>query len=228
MNGTIMPIEEIKKIHDLARANGIQMHMDGARLWNASQETDTPLSEYGKYFDTISVCLSKGVGAPIGSMLVGNKDLIARARHLRKLMGGGWRQAGMLAVAARHCINTVVPTMKQTHALARKLAIHLSSLGVRMLLPVDTNMLFVDTKGAGFTTIELANELAVCNIKISGTEATTTRIVLHYQITDDVIDQFIQVSTSLSESKKKSGFIVDLSLPQATTTTLDNIYPSAR
>lgn len=225
MNGTIMPLEEIIKIHDIARANGIKMHMDGARLWNASQETDTPLYEYGKYFDTVSVCLSKGVGAPIGSMLVGSKELITRARHLRKLMGGGWRQAGMLAVAARHCINTVVPTMKQTHALARKLAAHLECLGVRLLLPVDTNMLFIDTADAGFTTLELADKLLEHNIKISGTQATTTRIVLHYQVTESAIDTFIEVSTALSDAKKKLGFIMELN-KQQNLTTLTNIYPS--
>lgn len=180
MNGTIMPIDNIRKIHDVARANDLKMHMDGARLWNASQETGTPLSEYGKYFDTVSICLSKGAGAPIGSMLTGSKELIARARHIRKLMGGGWRQAGMLAVAARHCINTIVPTMPETHALTRKLGKHLESLGVKILLPAETNMLFIDIKNTGLNVAELADGLKAKNIKIFSAPGTTTRIVLHY------------------------------------------------
>jgi threonine aldolase len=219
-----MPIEEIQKIHQVARANDIKMHMDGARLWNASQETDTPLSEYGKCFDTVSICLSKGVGAPIGSMLVGSKELIKRARHIRKLMGGGWRQAGMLAVAARHCINTIVPTMKDTHALARKLASHLESLGVQLLVPVDTNMIFIDTAAAGFNIAELAEALKAKNIKIFSSEGTTCRIVFHYQITEEAIDNFSQVANELAATKKKSGFV-----PPVTTIkkSIDNAYPTS-
>lgn len=219
-----MPIEEIAKIHDVARANGIKMHMDGARLWNASQETGTPLTEYGKYFDTVSICLSKGVGAPVGSMLVGSKELIVRARHLRKLMGGGWRQVGMLAVAARHCINTIVPTMRDTHALARKLAAHLETLGVQLLVPVDTNMIFIDTAPAGFTIAELAEALKTKNIKIFSSEGTTARIVFHYQITSEAIDAFMQVASELAEAKKTSGFVPPVIV---TKKTIENAYPTS-
>lgn len=232
MNGTIMPIEEIRKIHDVARANNLKMHMDGARLWNASQETGTPLSEYGKYFDTISICLSKGAGAPIGSMLTGTKELITRARHIRKMMGGGWRQAGMLAVAARHCINTVVPTMRETHALARKLGNHLQSLGMRLLLPVETNMIFVDTKNTGLTVAELADGLKAKNIKILSSNGTTTRIVFHYQITPEAVDDFMQVATDLVQMKKKSGYLPPppinstVETLEQTVDTLESAYPT--
>ncbi|KAK4513079.1 uncharacterized protein ATC70_000117 [Mucor velutinosus] len=230
MNGTIMPIEEIKKIHDVARANNLKMHMDGARLWNASQGSGTPLSEYGKYFDTVSICLSKGAGAPIGSMLTGTKELITRARHIRKMMGGGWRQAGMLAVAARHCINTVVPTMPETHALARKLADHLESLDVKILLPVDTNMIFIDISRTGLTIADLAEALKAKNIKIFSNTGTTTRIVLHYQITPQAIDDFMQVSTDLVQSKKKSGFVppaLNGSAVETIEQTAESAYPTA-
>lgn len=230
MNGTIMPIEEIRKIHDVARANDLKMHMDGARLWNASQETKTPLSEYGKYFDTISICLSKGAGAPIGSMLTGPKELITRARHIRKLMGGGWRQAGMLAAAARHCIDTVVPTMPETHALARKLGDHLQSVGMKLLLPVQTNMLFIDTKYTGLTIAELADGLKAKNIKIFSNDGTTTRIVFHYQITAAAVDDFMQVVTDLVQMKKKAGFVPPPPINSAVETieqTIESAYPTA-
>jgi threonine aldolase len=230
MNGTIMPIEEIRKIHDVARANNLKMHMDGARLWNASQETGTPLSEYGKCFDTISICLSKGAGAPIGSMLTGTKELITRARHIRKMMGGGWRQAGMLAVAARHCINTVVPTMRETHALARKLGDHLKALGFKLLLPVDTNMLFIDTSRTGLTVADLADALKARNIKIFSNNGTTTRLVFHYQITSEAVNDFIQVATDLVQTKKKSGFVPPPALNTAVETleqTAESAYPTA-
>ncbi|CEI92498.1 hypothetical protein RMCBS344292_06754 [Rhizopus microsporus] len=207
LNGTIMPIEEIRAIHDVARANNIKMHLDGARLWNASQETGVPLSEYGKCFDTISVCLSKGVGAPIGSIITGPKELIVRARHLRKLMGGGWRQAGMLARAARYCIDNVVPTMPQTHTLARKLRDHLQLLGIKILLPVDTNMIFIDTAETGVTIPELADALKAKKIKILVNPGTTARIVLHYQITLQAVETFMQVVSELVYAKKKTGLI---------------------
>ncbi|KAI9478835.1 MAG: pyridoxal phosphate-dependent transferase [Benjaminiella poitrasii] len=230
LNGTIMPIDEIRKIHDVARANGIKMHLDGARLWNASAGSDTPLHEYGQYFDTISICLSKGVGAPIGSMLTGPKELITRARHIRKMMGGGWRQAGMLAVAARHCINTVFPTFKDTHALAKKLSQHLESLGVQILLPVDTNMVFIDTVRTGITIADLADALKSKNIKIFSNNGTTTRIVLHYQITAAAIEDFMQVASELIQAKKKSGFVPP-PLPNPAFETVEQTaeaaYPSA-
>lgn len=230
MNGTIMPIEEIRKIHDVARTNGLKMHLDGARLWNASQATNTPLSEYGKCFDTVSICLSKGAGAPIGSMLTGTKELITRARHIRKMMGGGWRQAGMLAVAARHCINTVVPTMPETHALARKLGEGLEALGMKLLLPVETNMLFIDTKPTGLTIAELADALKAKHIKIFSNNGTTTRLVFHYQITSEAIDNFIQVAADLVQMKKKSGFVppsASNSVVETIEQTAESTYPSA-
>ncbi|KAI7901842.1 pyridoxal phosphate-dependent transferase [Cokeromyces recurvatus] len=229
LNGTIMPIEEIRKIHDVARAHDIKMHLDGARLWNASEASGTPLNEYGQYFDTISLCLSKGVGAPIGSILTGPKELITRARHIRKMMGGGWRQAGMLAVAARHCINTVVPTMKETHALARKLSQHLESLGVNILLPVETNMIFIDTVRTGIIISDLAEALKVKNIKIFSNHGTTTRIVLHYQITEEAIDDFIEIATDLIQTKKKSGFVpppLPNSVVETVEQTAEAAYPS--
>ncbi|KAI8968180.1 pyridoxal phosphate-dependent transferase [Mycotypha africana] len=223
LNGTIMPIDEIKKIHDVARANNIKMHMDGARLWNASEETKTPLHEYGQYFDTISICLSKGVGAPVGSMLVGSKELITRARHIRKLMGGGWRQVGMLAVAARHCINNVVPTLRDTHVLAKKLAHHLESLGVQILLPVDTNMIFIDTSRTGLVISDLSEALKRKNIKIFSSPGTTARIVLHYQITPEAIEDFMQVASDLVHAKQKSGFVP----PPLENTAVDTLQQTA-
>ncbi|KAG1141488.1 hypothetical protein G6F37_002535 [Rhizopus arrhizus] len=207
MNGTIMPLEEIRKIHDIARANDCKMHLDGARLWNASQETGIPLCEYGQYFDTVSICLSKGVGAPIGSILTGPKELIQRARHLRKLMGGGWRQAGLLARAARYCIQTVVPTMPQTHVLTRKLGDHLKSLGIDLLLRPETNMLFIDMTNVGLTVNELAEGLKAKNIKIFTSSGAILRIVLHYQITLQAVEDFMQVASELVHAKKTSGFI---------------------
>ncbi|KAI7886332.1 hypothetical protein K492DRAFT_187775 [Lichtheimia hyalospora FSU 10163] len=204
LNGMVMPIEEIKRIRQVADEFGLLMHLDGARLWNASAASGVPLKEYGKLFDTVSVCLSKGAGAPIGSILACNKERIRKARHLRKLMGGGWRQAGSLAAAARHCIDTVVPTLPQTHALAARLVKHLQSLGINLVLPCHTNMLFIDVSTVGLTIDTLAAELIKRNIKINATPgATVSRIVLHYQIPAEVIQDFMDVATQVVKEHGK-------------------------
>lgn len=130
----------------------------------------------------------------------------------------------MLAVAARHCINTIVPTMPETHALARKLATHLESLGVRLLVPVETNMLFIDTALTGLTIADFAEALKTKNIHIFSSPSTTTRLVLHYQITPQAIENFMQVATDLVQAKKKSGFIP---IVTEKAVSIENAYPTA-
>lgn len=203
LNGSIMPLDEIKRIYTYAKERDLAMHLDGARLWNASQETGIPLHEYGQYFDTISVCLSKGVGAPIGSVLVSTKENVERARILRKLFGGGWRQAGFLALAAHHCIDHVVPTMKKTHQLAKRLAQGLQQLDIQLTYPCETNMLFIDTAPAGIVVADLATALKEHNILISEWSGTQTRLVLHYQVDEPVIDTILQVAREVVEKRKE-------------------------
>lgn len=208
LNGTIMPYEEIKRIRAVVDKYGIKLHLDGARLWNASAATGVSMADYGKLFDTVSVCLSKGAGAPIGSIIAGPKDLIRRTRHLRKLFGGGWRQAGCLARVARHCIDTVVPKLPETHALAARLAQHLQSLGVKLLLPCHTNMLFIDVAPMGIKVDELADALKQKNIKISAFGGSTiSRVVLHYQITEQAIQDFMNAASELAEKAQANGFV---------------------
>ena len=201
-NGLIMPIEEIEKISVLARSRGIKMHVDGARLWNAAQETGVSLKEYGKHFDSMSLCLSKGIGAPIGSMLVGSRDFVAKCRHLRKLFGGGWRQAGSLAAVAHWCIENIMPTMPHTHQQAKKLAMSLQALGCTLEYPCMTNQVWLNTAPTGVTTTILADELAKHGIKIASGNGVVCRLVLHHQITDEAVDQFIDIAQKLFEQHK--------------------------
>jgi threonine aldolase len=202
LNGSIMPLDEIKRIREYTKPMGLKMHLDGARLWNAHQETGIPLHEYGQHFDTVSICLSKGAGAPIGSILASSKENIVRARHLRKLMGGGWRQAGPLAVAAMHGVEHIVPTMKETHKLTRRLAEGLQALGMSLDYPCETNMIFLDTAKVGLVVDDLANALKKRNILISGSAGTHTRIVFHYQIDPHVVDTILQVASELIAKRK--------------------------
>ncbi|KAF9392369.1 Threonine aldolase [Podila verticillata] len=192
LNGTIMPIEEIERIRALTKEHGIKLHLDGARLWHACITTGLSMKEYCGHFDTVSLCLSKGIGAPIGSILVGSENTIKKARHFRLLFGGGWRQAGILAEAALWGIKTNWPTMEDTHRRAKWLERVFLQVGCHITNPVDTNMIWVDTSDAGFTVDDLIIELAKEGIKISGS-GCAARVVLHYQITDEAVERFIRV-----------------------------------
>ncbi|KAG0050990.1 Threonine aldolase [Gryganskiella cystojenkinii] len=201
LNGTVMPLEEITRIRMLTREHGIKLHLDGARLWHACIHTGISLREYCSQFDTISLCLSKGIGAPIGSILVGSELAIKKARHFRLLFGGGWRQAGILAEAALWGIKNIWPTMSETHKQTKYLEDVLIQIGCQIINPVETNMIWIDTSDAGFTVEELMAELSKQNIKISGS-GTAARIVLHYQISNDAVERFVDVLRSMATTPK--------------------------
>ncbi|KAH8803584.1 threonine aldolase [Xylogone sp. PMI_703] len=183
IGGVLTPMEEIKKISEFARANDIKVHCDGARLWNASAATGYSLSDYCQYFDSVSMCVSKGLGAPIGGVLASSRQNIKRARWLRKQQGGGIRQAGVLTAAAMVALKEVWPTMKETHAKTKKLAKDLEAIGVVPQIPVDTNFYFIDTKGSGIDMGILLKQCEKWNIKLMD-----ERISLHHQITDEAIE----------------------------------------
>jgi len=129
LGGRVFPIEEIKKIRQLANQHDIKLHLDGARLWNACAASGHSMSEYAQYFDSISLCLSKGLGAPVGSVLVGDQSFINKAKQYRKLFGGGWRQAGVLAAAGIYAIDHNWPKMTVDHENTKILHQGLVKLG---------------------------------------------------------------------------------------------------
>lgn len=136
----IYPQDEIIKISDFAREKGVIMHLDGARIWHVAAKTGISLKELCAPFDSVSMCFSKGLGAPIGSVLVGSKKFTTRARWLRKCMGGGMRQTGFMVAAATYALNNNFPKLTTVHALATRLEKGLVDLGVRITVPVDTCM----------------------------------------------------------------------------------------
>ncbi|KAG0686346.1 Threonine aldolase [Pichia californica] len=144
LHGLVYPIEEIKRISNWCHANGLLIHLDGARIWDASIASGVPFKEYGKYFDSISVCLSKGVGAPIGSVLVGSETFIKKANHFKKQNGGGIRQCGMLCRMASIAIDENFPKMKQAHLLAKEVADYCEDLGLILEIPCQSNFIFLD------------------------------------------------------------------------------------
>ncbi|KAK3818763.1 MAG: pyridoxal phosphate-dependent transferase [Benniella sp.] len=201
LNGTIMPFDEIVRIRQLTQDHDIKLHLDGARLWHASVATGISMKDYCRQFDTVSLCLSKGIGAPIGSILVGSEAIIKKARHFRLLFGGGWRQAGILAEAALWGIKTNWPIMDETHRRAKWLERAFLMVGCQITNPVDTNMIWVDTTQAGFTVDELMAALAKEKIKISGS-GNATRVVLHYQITNEAVERFMDVLRELASTSR--------------------------
>lgn len=142
--GTVLPLEDLRALRSWADEVGTRVHMDGARVWNAHVATGTPLEEYGAAVDSLAVCLSKGLGAPVGSLVVGPADLVAEARVWRKRLGGGMRQAGVLAAAGLHALDHHVERLAEDHANARLLA---EAAGVDPA-QVDTNIVVLETDDA--------------------------------------------------------------------------------
>ncbi|ORX33340.1 aromatic amino acid beta-eliminating lyase/threonine aldolase [Piromyces finnis] len=198
LDGEIMPIEAIKDIHDFARAKGLPLHLDGARLWNASRETGISIKDYAKYFDSVSLCFSKGLGAPIGSVLTGSAEFIERARQWRKIFGGAWRQAGHLAGACLYALENHFPQLNKDHAAAKYLGQQLEEMGYKLIKRVDTNMVWVEDTAAPIKLAELAREVASYGFKISG----SSRFVVHLGNRDHV-ERYTQVMREIIQRHKE-------------------------
>jgi threonine aldolase len=197
--GTIYPIGEIKKISEYARAHGILMHLDGARLWNASVASGISPMDYAQHFDSVSVCFSKGLGAPVGSALCGSKQFIARAHKWRKVFGGGMRQAGILAAGAIYALDHNIGRLKEDHEKARCFAEsvnQLPKLSVDMDA-VQTNIVLVDVSKTGKTPDEVIALLKLKGVLVSGGTYTTIRAVTHLDVSMEQVRTAVDVITSL-------------------------------
>lgn len=172
--GAVLPIEDLRDLRDYATGVGVGVHLDGARLWNAHVATGTPLTEYGAVADVVSVCLSKGLGAPVGSLMVGSRDAIAEARVWRKRMGGGMRQVGILAAAGLHALEHHLERLADDHAHARLLA---EACGVDPAT-VDTNIVVVRRSDAAEFVAAARDE----GVLISAVGPAAVRIVTHLDV----------------------------------------------
>ncbi|CAI5756926.1 unnamed protein product [Candida verbasci] len=185
LHGIILPIEEIAKISQLCRENNIKLHLDGARLWNASIETGISIKEYCSYFDSVSLCLSKSLGAPMGSILVGDEDFIAKANHFKKQNGGGIRQSGIYAAMAIHAIENNLSKIKRSHELAKQVGKFCIDKGIKLESPVDTNFIFIDLKANNMDDkylITLGKEKYDLNL-MGG------RIAFHFQLNQESVNK---------------------------------------
>lgn len=193
--GTVQPIEEIAKLSEGAHARGIATHLDGARIWNAHVASGVSFAEYGKHFDTISVCLSKGLGAPVGSVMLSTKARIAEARIWRKRYGGGMRQIGILAAAGHYALDHNIARLAEDHARAKKIAVALAAHNSTLVDPslVHTNIVGLDLTGVGITAADLAARCKADGLWISALGPTYARLVTHLDFDDAQCDSAIEI-----------------------------------
>ncbi|KIQ02606.1 MULTISPECIES: low-specificity L-threonine aldolase [Pseudomonas] len=186
MQGKVLPLEYLAAARAFTRDRGLALHLDGARLFNAAVRQNVEASEITRHFDSVSVCLSKGLGAPVGSVLCGSEALIGKARRLRKMVGGGMRQAGVLAAAGLYALDHQVERLVEDHANADCLAAGLRELGYSVE-PVQTNMVYVQI---GERAGELKAFCAERGIRLSA--APRLRMVTHLDVGADAVGQVIE------------------------------------
>ncbi|MGL4764379.1 MAG: low-specificity L-threonine aldolase [Aeromonas sp.] len=192
-NGKVLPLSYLQEMGAFVAKHGLKLHLDGARLFNAAVASDIPADVIAEPFDSISICLSKGLGAPVGSLLVGDRDFIARARRLRKMVGGGMRQAGMLAQAGLFALEQHVARLADDHRRAKRLAEGLAALpGIELDLSlVQSNMVFLRlAKGEPTQLLAFMKERGIL---FSG--YGELRLVTHLQINDDDVEEVIDAFT---------------------------------
>jgi threonine aldolase len=183
--GTVQPLDSLVKLCRRVDGTGVGLHLDGARLWNAHVASGVPLDAYGRLFDTVSVCFSKGLGAPIGSLLVGSAERIAAARVWRKRLGAGWRQAGVLSAAASYALDNHVARLADDHANALAIAELVADAAPNVVDPADveTNIVVLDLGGRGVGAGELVAGLKERGVLAGAVGTRYVRLVTHLDVT---------------------------------------------
>ncbi len=197
--GSCYDLHEIEKIKEVCQQHQLGLHLDGARIWNAMVANNESPLVYGKLFDSLSVCLSKGLGAPVGSLLIGNSDFIKQARRVRKLFGGAMRQAGYLAAAGIYALDHHIDRLKIDHVNAKLIAEALAPKSfVGEILPVDTNILIFEVIGT-YTPTDFANYMKSFDIETMPISPTQVRMVTHLDITSEMMDILIKIIKEMPE-----------------------------
>jgi len=199
--GTMWTPSQTKAVFDFAKTHGLSVHMDGARIFNAAVAQDVDVRQFTRYADTLMFCLSKGLSAPIGSLVVGSKELIDRARRCRKMLGGGMRQAGIIAAAGIVAIEKMVDRLRDDHANARLLAEGLAKIrGIGLdLSRVQTNIVLYDVSGLGVTAREWVAKLLPSGVKAGAQEGGRVRMVTHRGIEKDDIEYALNVAENVAK-----------------------------
>jgi threonine aldolase len=189
--GGVIPLATLTRLREVADEAGVALHCDGARIWHAHIADAVPLATYGRLFDTLSVCLSKGLGAPIGSLVIGPVEKIATARVIRKRLGGGMRQVGVLAAAGRYALRNHLTRLADDHARARRLAEALAPTGVVDAAAVRTNIVPLDLTKAAVDGPALGARARAAGVLVSVLGPRTARLVTHLDLDDAGIDRAI-------------------------------------
>ncbi len=197
--GSFYTLEEIRPIQQLCKERGLKLHLDGARLFNALVETGESTQAVGDAFDSVSICISKGLGAPVGSLLIGDTDFIRQARRYRKVMGGGMRQAGYLAAACTYALDHHIERLKEDNARAKQIGEVLAGLPyVENIRPVHSNILIFDVKPP-YTAARFLDVLKAKGINASPFGPQTVRFVTHLDFTASMLDETISILQALGE-----------------------------
>lgn len=202
LNGIVTPLADMQRISTWARSKGIILHLDGARLWEAVAAGAGELQAYCDCFDSISLCFSKGLGAPIGSILVGTKAFRTRARWIRKSIGGGLRQAGVVTAAARIAVEDtfLAGKLKATHDMARRIADLWEDLGGKTANPVETNMVWFDLEAAGISVEDFIALGEKAGLRLLG-----GRLVVHYQIGEEAVQRLEKLMRVVLKGEELEG-----------------------
>lgn len=196
--GSCYPLEQLAAVVAAGRAQGLAVHLDGARVWNACIAQDVPLTAIARHVDSLNFCFSKGLGCPVGSVLIGTRSFIEDARRTRKMLGGGMRQAGVLAAAALHALDHHVARLADDHRNAAILAEGFDGLaGLRVRRPVETNIVLLDTTDSAHGPMDLVGHLIGAGIRCLPLNATTVRLVTHLDVSHDDVEHAVMVARNI-------------------------------
>ncbi len=200
--GSYYKLPEVRGISELCKKKNLKLHLDGARIFNALAETGEKADEWGEVCDSVSICLSKGLGAPVGSLLLGDMNFIRKARKIRKVFGGGMRQAGILAAAGQFALENNVKRLKEDHAKSKMLERTLTQLNyVESVLPVYTNIVIFNVRPEILTGDQLEKKLSEKGIRISAFGKQTIRMVTHFDVSDQMIAEVCKTLIQLDDPK---------------------------
>ena len=196
--GSFYDLDEIKRIRKMCTENNLILHLDGARIFNAIVETNYTAKDMGQIFDSISVCLSKGLGAPVGSVVLGKKEFIDKAKRVRKVFGGGMRQAGFIAAAGIYALQNNITRLKDDHQRAKQVADVLKQKSfVKEMMPVDTNIIIFKA-----VNVETANQfidrMKSENILVGKISSDECRMVFHLDVTDEMVNRLMEKLNSVN------------------------------
>lgn len=195
--GACWDFEELKKIRRVANQHNLRYHLDGARLWNALITKDESPKQYGELFDTISVCLSKGLGCPMGSVLIGHKDIMKGALRVRKVLGGGMRQVGFAAAAGLYALDHNLERLAEDHSKAKELGAVLSKMSaIKKVEPIETNIIIFELH-QGLDEAQFLKTLTEKNIHIIGMGSNKLRMVTHLDYTDEMHDKTLSILAAI-------------------------------